>query len=391
MIAEWARYRASLRLARTLILAAAAPSVAVSQEAYLTGTVVDSLTRAPLPAAMVILTFPGSGSLSTMSTETGRFEFRVGDYAGARLSVTALGTREWVRTALPRSDSLDIGVLLLQPEPYRLPGLDVSAEAACEAEPDSLLAAYHLMSFVRPRLQQVSINDERADREYIVRVARSLRYWQGERWGWRPDTVVARVPFAVPPVDMELLRTEGFAGVVSDTLHEYRAPTASWFASERFQDDYCLATTSQVGASGESARSIEFWPKELAGGVDIAGTVWFDAGGVPQAVTFEYRSLEPFVEAHQLEWVGRYWELRRPDLTVVTRLRGLSERDHGGRLVFREVSAGLWMTVEWEIRGVRLAPGGWEEDGYMHIVPRVEPLVTSGQLIAIVPRESGRE
>ncbi|MFQ5519839.1 MAG: carboxypeptidase-like regulatory domain-containing protein [Acidimicrobiia bacterium] len=390
MIVRASRTKTLLMLAGTLVRAAAAPSPAAPQEAYLTGTVVDSITGAPIPAAMVIVTLPGSASFSTMSTETGRFQFRVSSFAGARLSVTALGTTEWVHPALPDSDSLDLGLLLLQPEPYTLPGLNVSADAACEAPPDSLQRAHHVMDFVRPRLQQISVNDERDDQEYVVRIVRPLRYWKGERWGWRPDTVLARVPFAVPPVDLESLREDGFAQVVSDTLHEYRAPTAAWLASAQFPVDYCLATSAQPREEGETSHGIDFWPKVRDGDVDIAGTIWLDPEGVPQEVTFEYRSLEAFVEGHQLQWLKRYWELRRPHLTVVTRLRDIDEDNHGGRLTFGEVSPGLWMTVSWEIRGVRLVSAGREEDEVIYIVPRIVPLVTSGQLIAIMPTESGR-
>ena len=390
MVGRASGARALLLMAGTLVRAAAVPGPAASQEGHLTGTVVDSITGAPIPAAMVILTLPGRASISTMSTETGGFRFRVRSFAGARLSVTALGTTEWVHPALPDSDSLDLGLLLLQPASYTLPGLNVSADAACEAPPDSLQRAYHIMGSVRPRLQQISVNDERDDQEYVVRIVRPVRYWRGERWGWRPDTILARVPFAVPPADLESLRKDGFARVVSDTLHEYRAPTAAWFASERFPTDYCLATSSRPRDHGRTSQGLDFWPKVRDGDVDIAGTIWLDPEGVPQEVTFEYRSLEPFVEEHQLQWLKRYWELRRPHLTVVTRLRDIDEDNHGGRLTFGEVSPGLWMTVSWEIRGVRLVSAGQEEDEVIYIVPRIVPLVTSGQLIAIVPRDSGQ-
>jgi carboxypeptidase family protein len=390
MVARAFGLRVLLLTVGTLIPASALPRDAASQEASLTGTVVDSITGEPIPAAMVILTLPGRSSLSTMSNDSGTFAFRVNSYIGARLNITALGMAEWLHPNLPSSDALDLGRILLQATPYALPGLDVFGHTTCEAPLDSLERAFHAMEFARPRLRQISANDERNDQQYIVRIARSLRSWRGDIWDWRPDTVIARVPFAVPPLNLESIKNEGFAGVVSDTVHEYRAPTAGWFSNERLQDDYCLATSYRANDHGTETYGIDFWPKALADRVDVAGTIWLDSSGTPEEITFEYRSLQPFVQKHQLQWLRRYWELRWPQFRVVPRLRGLDERRHGGRLAFSEVSPGLWMTVEWEIRGVRLGPGGWVEDDVHYVVPSIDPLTTSGQLIAIVPRTSKR-
>lgn len=368
-------------------MTAMCPPGALGQEMRVTGTVVDSITGTAIPGALVILTPPDGAAVSTASSETGEFMIGAPKLTKARISVSAMGMEAWFSEPLPEADSVDLGMIPLQADPYTLQGLDVSVEARCDASPQSLLEAYRVMGFVRSRLHQIRVNDQREGYEYVIQLVRQIRHWRSERWDWRPDTVRVRLPFAVPAHEPSVLHDEGFAVAANDTVNEYRAPNAAWLASEEFQDSYCLATVSNDDRSTEVQRGVRFWPKSAPTKVDVEGTIWLNADDVPTSVTFRYVRLEPFVEANQLEWLRGYHEKRESDLIVTVRLPRIDPERHGGQITFSEVATGLWMTTQWEIRGVRLVSAGRQEDEYLRIVPRVEPLVTKGTVLAILPGE----
>lgn len=101
-------------------MTAMCPPGALGQEMRVTGTVVDSITGTAIPGALVILTPPDGAAVSTASSETGEFMIGAPKLTKARISVSAMGMEAWFSEPLPEADSVDLGMIPLQADPYTL-------------------------------------------------------------------------------------------------------------------------------------------------------------------------------------------------------------------------------------------------------------------------------
>lgn len=358
------------------------------QESVVSGTVMDHSSGTPVAGARVTLERGGALLSTTVTDTTGHFVIS-GTGAPGELSVSQMGMTTWTRE-LSETGDVDLGTIRLRAAPIALEGLEASGESRCDANPQDLATAYELIDRIRPSLRQIVANDHREDLEYVVEVARMVRHpppLGAFRSTWTRDTMLVRFPFAMPAHEPATLHSEGFAVALSDTVNEYRAPNAAWLASDGFPESYCLsAVEGDEGAT--EGEGIRFWPKSESGKVDISGTIWLSPDGGPTAVDFRYTSLATFVEIHELPLLVRAYQIRENTILIPMHRVRVDEEDHGGRLTFSEVADGVWMTSAWTIRGAWLADRAHYEMGRLDGVwPRTEPLLTSGRLVALIPKD----
>lgn len=361
---------------------------ASGQEFVVSGTVVDHATGTSVAGARVTLERPNALLTTTITDSTGHFVVS-GTGPPAELSVSAMGMSTWTR-ALSETGDIDLGTIRLRAAPMTLEGLEASGESRCDADPQDLATAYDLIDRIRPTLRQIAANDQREDFEYVVQVIRMVRHpppLGGFRYSWTPDTMLARLSFAMAAHEPSVLHSEGFAVALSDTVNEYRAPNAAWLASEGFPESYCMAVIEQDEET-TGGRGIRFWPKGESGKVDVSGTIWLSPVGDPTGVDFRYTSLAPFLEIHEVPLLVRAYQIRENTVSVPMHRVRVDEEDHVGRLTFSEVAEGLRMTSAWTIPGVRLTHRAhWEMGRLDGVWPRTEPLPTSGRLVALIPKD----
>lgn len=370
---EWLR----LLLLAVVGLAGGAPSVG-AQTIVVRGTVIDEVSGRPLPGARATLTAGGSTLASAASDSAGRFELRA-SRVPVEVAIAALGAVT-ERRSFEEPGEFDLGVVSLSPTPFVLEAMSVTGSSACDAEPEDLAAGYRALERFRPKLQAIHDNDNMSSVHYVLDVVRSAKeVWDDGRLRFQRDTTRLRAPSALRGADPAVLAERGFAEAVSDSVNDYRGITPEWLASQPFAENYCIVAETAPGRE-----TLFFWPKEEHRIVGVSGELRTASGEVA-AVEYEYTNLKPFVELHEVPWLEELFRARGHTHVPMRPLAFNADR-HGGSLVFREVSDGLWMTTEWRVDGAALGHRAYYHRGELiEVRPRTSSWERSGRLLAVVP------
>ena len=289
----------------------------------LRGTVRDSASRQPIPAAVVLLIDSSGAVMARRATDaSGVFRFSR-DLGALELRVLRLGFRPLVRPLSNIGNGLSIDVLLAA-TPVHLAPVRTMARAACPAR-DDRAAAFAVLEQVRAALLAtvISAEDNRATMTRLMFDRRMVG--SGDRiasQSVRVKVAVAeRQPFGAVRSASEFVR-RGFRAD-SGGGYTYFAPDAETLLSDDFASGYCFSLMppdrsrpDQLGLRFEAAA-------REGDRIDISGALWVDT---------TTRTL------HDLEF--RYVGLER-DIDALK---------PGGRISFRQMPNGVTLIDRWSLR-----------------------------------------
>lgn len=319
------------------------------------GELVDQQAAAPVAGAQVrLLDASGRVVASALTDEGGGFTLRAPSGGSYSLRVERVGYAVTRSPALVLSAGEELPYrLVANPEQVLLAGIVAQAERRCVVRPGTGERAALVWEEARKALD--AARSAAAGGRYRYRVEMFERdleprdlHVRNERL--RVEEGFAAAPFV--PAEADRLTQAGFIEARGDTVR-YHAPDAQVLLSDRFLDGYCFRThldrehPGQVGLAFEPARG--------AGDGGIRGVLWLDAE------TAELRTLD--------------YEYTRPPLRHG---RGVP----GGRLEFRRLPNGVWVTTRWWIR-MPVGQAGGEQDN--PLVPR-----SRRQQVAAVREQGGR-
>lgn len=289
----------------------------------LRGTVRDSASHQPIPAAVVLLVDSSGVVLARRVTDvSGAFRLP-GSSSARQLRVLRLGFRPFVRP-LSSAESGSTLEILLATVPVHLAPVLTTARASCSAR-DDRAAAFAVLEQVRAALLAtvISAADNRATMMRLLferrlegnsdRIASQSVRLSG--------AVTNENPFGAARSAAEFVR-EGFR-TGSDGGYTYFAPDAEILLSDDFASGYCFSMM-RPDRSRPRQLGLGFEPaSHESGRIDVSGVLWVDTTA---------RTL------HDLEF--RYLGLERE----VTALRP------GGWISFRQLPNGVTLIDRWALR-----------------------------------------
>jgi hypothetical protein len=311
----------------TLLIAALLTLSAGSTPAQtVRGTVLDSLTGAPVRDALVMLVGEnGAPLVRALSVDAGTYAV-VAPIAG-RYSVRAkrIGYRAVQSQPFDIADGEVRRQDILAPTVrLALPSVTVHAQRHCVVRPGDGLPAFQLWEEVRTALYQTSLA-QRGD----------LFQTTARRWARELDTLakfvhsdsswtlrgMAQSPFVAVPIDH--LERVGFIEEKSPNTWFFYAPDAEVLLSEVFLSGHCFRLVQgQDGLIG-----LAFEPARRRRVADVKGILWLDSA------TAALRHLE-------------FGYTRLPWGVPVSRV--------GGRVEFEQLASGLWIVRRWYVRAPRM-------------------------------------
>lgn len=286
------------------------------------GTVTDSVSRQPVPGAVVTVLGAADAAIArAITSERGAFTVLVPDSA-VRLRIVRIGFRPRIVVAPSRGAAVTLDVRM-----ERIPTLiePVRVDAVqCPHRPDSD-RALGLWEQGRAALLTSVVAREQV-RGMLVRVGVE-RHFRGtspviERQSVQVDTVERAVGSYVAAFDPESFVQRGFSTNVGDEWMFY-APDADVLLDPVFSNGYCFqlaprdrARPGQVG--------LAFAPADRkAGRVDVLGTLWVDTvARALRDITFTFRNIG----------------------------RGVDELQPGGVVGLREMPNGVVFIDHWRLR-----------------------------------------
>ena len=210
--------------------------------------------------------------------------------------------------------------LVLSSNPIQLGGVQVTAEQRCEANPDSVSAAFSVWEEARKALRSSQLT--RLTRAYKADVTTFVRRQSAAETRFRVTDSTTKLdmplrPFAsLPP---EELAAKGYVtrGANSQVFH---APDEDVLLSDEFAATHCLRLLPD--SADRNIVRLGFAPIPGRKEPEIAGVLSIDRGSA------ELRRLDfSFVNVPAMDVVGA----------------------PGGQIVFRHLSEGSWMIEQWAI------------------------------------------
>jgi hypothetical protein len=303
------------------------PAGAQAQLSEVRGSVADSTTAAPIPAAVVLLLDAGNTTLlRTLTNDRGQYRL-LRPAEATQIRVVRLGfephTVPLSRATGRPEGGYELNVRLT-PLARALPSVDVSAARGCDRRPDQS-TAFGLLDEARAGLlASVVAREKDPPKLHVLRFERLLD-------GDGIETVRQTVR-----VDSSAQATSSFAAVQSaaDFLASgfrtgrpgdftFFSPDAGVLLDERFQAGYCFSVAAADAARPHEV-GLRFTPASRKNGrVDIDGTLWMDTVARSLSeITFRYVGLDPLAE-------------------------GLGA---GGRIGFRALPNGVPFIDRWQLR-----------------------------------------
>jgi hypothetical protein len=316
-----------------VLFAGLVPVRAQAQLSEVRGTVSDATSKAPVPAAVVLLLDGGGSTLvRTLTNERGQYRLlRPGE--ATQLRVVRLGFEP---TTLPLTQAkgraeggYDLDVPL-SPLARALQAVDVTAARGCAQRQDQG-SAFGLLDEARAGLLASVVAREKDPPKLLV--LRFERQLDGDgietvRQTVRVDSSEsATASFAAVQSAADFVVTGFRGGRPGD--YTFFSPDAGVLLDERFQAGYCF-TVAAADTARKTQVGLRFTPaSRKKDRVDIDGTLWIDtAARALSEITFRYVGLEPLAE-------------------------GLGA---GGRIGFRSLPNGVPFIDRWQLRLVD-APG----------------------------------
>jgi hypothetical protein len=315
-------------VSRTIFLVSAllGLSAPITRAQTVRGTVLDSLTGAPIRDALVMLIGDGGAPLArALSLDGGTYAMaapRPGRYSirTKRIGYRAVESLPFVIA----EGEVRLHDILAPTVRVELPRVTVHAERHCVVRPGDGVPAFQLWEEIRTALYQTSLA-ERGD----------LFQTTARRWSRELDTLarfvhrdsswlltgMAQGPFVAVPA--EHLDRVGFIEQKSPNTWFFYAPDAEVLLSEVFLTGHCFRVVpGELGLIG-----LGFEPAKKRKVADVEGVLWLDSA------TAALRHLE-----------FRYTKLPRDVPTSRV----------GGRVEFEQLASGVWIVRRWYVRAPRM-------------------------------------
>jgi hypothetical protein len=315
-------------VSRTILLVCAllALSTTSTSAQIVRGTVLDSLTGAPVRDALVMLIGDdGAPRARALSLDAGSYAIAAPSPGRYSIRTKRIGFRA------VQSHPFDVGEgevrthdILAPTVRVSLPSVTVHAQRHCVVRPGDGVPAFQLWEEVRTALYQTSIA-QRGD----------LFQTTARRWARELDTLarlvtsdstwmlsgMAQRPFVALPADY--LERVGFIERKSASTWYFYAPDADVLLSEIFLRNYCFRVTE----GDHGLIGLAFEPAKKRKVADVKGVLWLDSS------TAELRHLE--FTYTKLPW-------------------GVPMSRVGGRVEFEQLASGVWIVRRWYVRAPRM-------------------------------------
>lgn len=315
-------------MARTIWLVSAllALSTTSARTQVVRGTVLDSLTGAPVRDALVMLIGDdGTPRVRALSLDAGGYAITTPAPGRYSLRTKRIGYRA-VETPRFEVGAGEVRVhdILAPTVRVTLPSVTVHAQRHCVVRPGDGVPAFQLWEEVRTALDQTSLA-QRGD----------LFETTARRWARELDTLarfvhadsswllsgMAQSPFVAVPVDH--LDRVGFIERTSPSTWYFYAPDADVLLSDIFLRGHCFRVVE-----GENGLiGLAFEPAQKRRVADVKGVLWLDS------TTAELRHLE--FSYTKLPW-------------------GVPASRVGGRVEFEQLASGVWIVRRWYVRAPRM-------------------------------------
>ncbi len=315
-------------MSRTTLLVSALLALGIPSASAQTvrGTVVDSLTGAPVRDALVILIGDdGAPRARALSLDAGAYAVAAPGPGRYSIRTKRIGYRA---VESPPFDIAEGEVRLhdvLAPIiRVQLPSVTIHAQRHCVVRPGDGMPAFHLWEEVRTALDQTSLA-ERGD----------LFQTTARRWARELDTLarfvrsdsswmlsgMAQSPFVAVPA--EHLDRVGFIEQKAANTWFFYAPDAEVLLSEVFLRRHCF----RVEQGQDGLIGLAFEPAKKRKVPDVKGVLWLDsATAALRYLEFSYTKLPWGVPASRV----------------------------GGRVDFEQLASGLWIVRRWYVRAPRM-------------------------------------
>jgi hypothetical protein len=325
--------RSSVRPLLSAILLSGATGAAGAQ--VVRGDVVDSATRAPLFAAMVIAyDTTGVRAAGAITDDSGRFALRLPAAGRYRLRTERIGYASSTPVVFDLSAGATITEhLVVSTVAVTLSSVVVTGEARCTVRPAEGVETALLWEEARKALYATQIveNDQLI---FAVR-KRYMRTLDGTSLIVRKefsviDSVTIAHPWQTPATPEELAKFgyevvykgEPAPGFLMPGDSTFAAPDADVLLSDAFARTHCFHARRDPD-DHKGLLGLAFDPALKRSVPDVTGVLWLDS------VTAELR----------------YVEFRHTNL-----FPEVSPRKYGGRMDFERLPGGLWFVRRWTIR-----------------------------------------
>ena len=290
------------------------------------GTVVDSLTGAPVRDALVMLIGEDGAPLArALSLDAGTYAVAAPVPGRYSIRTKRIGYRA------VQSPLFDIGEgevrrqdILAPTMRVQLPSVTVHAQRHCVVRPGDGMPAFDLWEEIRTALYQTSLA-QRGD----------LFQTTARRWARELDTLatfvrsdsswlisgMAQSPFVAVPVDH--LDRVGFIERKAANTWYFYAPDADVLLSDVFLRRHCFRLVEGL----DGLIGLAFEPAKKRKVSDVTGILWLDSA------TAALRHLE--FRYTKLPW-------------------GVPASRMGGRVEFEQLASGLWIVRRWYVRAPRM-------------------------------------
>ena len=290
------------------------------------GTVVDSLTGAPVRDALVMLIGDnGAPRARALSLDAGGYAIAAPSAGRYSIRTKRIGYRA------VQSEPFDVAEgevrvhdVLAPTIRVTLPSVTVHAQRHCVVRPGDGVPAFTLWEEARTALYQTQLA-ERGD----------LFQTTARRWARELDTLarfvhndsswtlsgMAQRPFVA--VSADHLDRVGFIEKTSANTWYFYAPDADVLLSDIFLRNHCF----RVAEGQDGLIGLAFEPAKKRRVADVTGVLWLDAA------TAELRHLE-------------FSYTRLP--------RGVPASRVGGRVEFEQLASGVWIVRRWYVRAPRM-------------------------------------
>ena len=315
-------------MARTRLLVSAllALSTTSTSAQVVRGTVVDSLTGAPVRDALVMLIGDdGAQQARALSLDAGGYAIAAPSPGRYSIRTKRIGYRAVQSPPFDVAEGeVRVHDVLAPTMRVTLPSVTVHAQRHCVVRPGDGIPAFTLWEEARTALYQTQLA-ERGD----------LFQTTARRWARELDTLarfvhsdsnwtfsgMAQRPFVAMPADH--LERVGFIEKKSSNTWHFYAPDADVLLSELFLRNHCFRVTGgQDGLIG-----LAFEPAKKRKVADVTGVLWLDAA------TAELRHLE-------------FSYTKLPGGVPASRV--------GGRVEFEQLASGVWIVRRWYVRAPRM-------------------------------------
>lgn len=283
-----------------------------------------AITRDSMLVPGVIVTLvdsTGTPVARALAGDDGEFTMRAPGAGTYRIEAKRLA----FRPTLDRPIVLEAGrplrhILVMTGEAVQLPGVRVSAERQCAANPDSGSAAFSVWEEARKALRASQLT--RLMRNYRVDVVTYVRKQAPGEMRWRVTDSASSAGMSLRPFTSRPAEQLAERGYLTRSVQGeiYHAPDEDVLLSESFAATHCLRILPD--SAGEDVVRLGFSPVHGRRLPDISGVLSID-----RATS----------------------ELRRLDFTFVNTTVLDIVRSPGGEIIYRRLPDGSWLIEQWSI------------------------------------------